>query len=72
VLSMPDAELDTTRRVESVGVIPLRAAVLHLLVPGMAVGSNCDRRSVADGVVVTHWVISATRELFIEDEGVEI
>jgi len=30
-----------------------------------------DRHCVADGVEVTGWMISATRELFREDEGVE-
>jgi len=71
VLAMPDAGLDTTRRVESVCVIPLGAGVLRLLVPGVAVGVIIDRRCVADGVEVTRSVISATRELFSEDEGVE-
>jgi len=71
VLAMPDAGLDTTRHVESVCVIPLGGGVLRLLVPGMAVGVIIDRRCVADGVEVTHSVISATRESFCEDEGVE-
>jgi len=71
VLAMPDAGLDTTRRIESVCVIPLGPGVLRLLVPGVAVGVIIDRRCVADGVEVTRWVISATRELFSEDEGVE-
>ena len=71
VLAMPDTGLDTTRRVESVWVIPLGAGVLRLLVPGVAVGVIIDRRCVADGVEVTHSVISATRELFSEDERVE-
>jgi len=71
VLAMPDAGLDTTRRVESVCVIPLGAGVLRLLVPGVAVGVIVHRRCVADGVEVTCSVISATRELFSEDEGVE-
>jgi len=53
VLAMPDAGLDTTRRVESVCVIPLGAGVLRLLVPGVAVGVIIHRRSVADGVEVT-------------------
>jgi hypothetical protein len=53
VLAMPDAGLDTTRRVESVCVIPLGAGVLRLLVPGVAVGVIIDRRCVADGVEVT-------------------
>jgi hypothetical protein len=71
VLSMPDAGLDTTRRVESVCVILLGGGVLQLLVPGVAVGVFIDRRCVADGVEVTHRGISAIRELFSEDEGVE-
>jgi len=71
VLAMPDAGLDTTRRVEFVCVIPLGAGVLRLLVPGVAVGVIIDRRWVADGVEVTRSVISATRELFSKDEGVE-
>jgi len=53
VLAMRDAGLDTTRRVESVSVIPLGAGVLRLLVPGVAVGVIIDCRCVADGVEVT-------------------
>jgi len=49
-ITMPDAGLDTTRRVE----VPLGAGVLRLLVPGVAVGVFVDRRCVADGVEVTH------------------
>jgi hypothetical protein len=71
VLGMPDAEQDTTRRVESVCMVPLGAGVLRLLVPGVAVGVIIDRRCVLDGVEATRSVISATRELFSEDEGVE-
>jgi len=71
VLAMPDAGLNTMRRVEPVCVIPLGAGVLRLLVPGMAVGVIIDRHCVADGVEVTRSVISATQELFSEDEGVE-
>jgi hypothetical protein len=47
---MPDAGLDTTRRVESVSAIPLGACVLLLLVPGVEVGAVIDCRCVADGV----------------------
>jgi len=65
VLVMPDARLDTMRRVESVCEVPPGAGVLRLLVPGVAVGVIIDRRCVVDGV------ISAKRELFREDEGVE-
>jgi len=53
VLAMPDAELDTTRRVESLCVIPLGAGVLQLLVPSVAVGVIIDSHCVADGVEVT-------------------
>ena len=65
VLAMPDAGLDTTRLVGSVCDVPLGAGVLRLLVSGVAVGEIIDRHCVADGV------ISATRELFSDDEGVE-
>jgi hypothetical protein len=50
VITMPDAGLDTTRRVE----VPPGAGVLRLLVPSLAVGVFIDRRCVADGVEVTH------------------
>jgi hypothetical protein len=53
VLAMPDVGLDTTRRVESVCVIPLGAGMLRLLVPGVAVGVIVDCRCVADRVEVT-------------------
>jgi len=68
---MPDAGLDTTGRVESVCMVSLGAGVLRLLVPGVEVGVIIDSRCVADGVEVTRCVITATRELFSEDEGVE-
>ena len=71
VQALPDAGMDTTRRIESVCMVPLRAGVLRLLVHGVAVGVIVDRRCVVDGVEVTRWVISAMRELFSEDEGVE-
>jgi hypothetical protein len=71
VLAMPDAGLDTTRRIESVCMVPLGAGVLRLLVPGVAVGLIIDSRCVADGVEVTRCMISATRELFSKDEEVE-
>jgi len=60
VLAIPDAGLDTTRRVESVCVVPLGAGVLRLLVPGVAVGVIIDSLSVADWVEITRCVISAT------------
>jgi len=51
VLAMPDAWLDTTRRIESVCHLPLAAGMSRLLVPGMAVGVLGERRCVADGVI---------------------
>jgi len=67
VITMLDEVLDTTRR----GEVPLGAGVLRLLVSGVAVGVCVDRRCAADWVEVTRWLISARRELFSEDEGVE-
>jgi len=52
VLAMPDAGLDTMRRIESVCKVSPGAGVLRLLVPGIAVGVLIDCRSVADGAVV--------------------
>jgi len=49
VITMPDAGLDTTRRVE----VPPGAGLLRLLVPGVAVGVFIDHRCVAAGVEVT-------------------
>ena len=49
---MPDAELDTTRHVESVCVILLVAGVLGLVVPSVEVGVIIDRRCVVDGMEV--------------------
>jgi len=54
MLAMPDASLDTTRRVESVCEVPAGAGVLRLCVPGMVVGVIIHHRCVGDGVVVTH------------------
>jgi len=71
VLAMQDSGLDTMWRVESVCVILLGAGVLRLLVPGVAVAVIINRHCVADQVESKHWVISATRQLFGEDEGVE-
>jgi hypothetical protein len=71
VLAMPDAGLDTTRRVESVCMVPLGGGVLRLLVPAVAVGVIIDSCCVADSMQVTRCVISPTREFFSEDEGVE-
>jgi len=67
VITMPDARQDTTRSVE----VPPGAGVLQMLVPSVAVGVLIDRCCVADGEVVMRSLISATRELFSEDEGVE-
>ena len=50
---MLDAGLDTTRCVESVGMVPLGPGVLQLLLPGVAVGVIINRRCAADGVEVT-------------------
>jgi hypothetical protein len=72
VLAMPDAGLDTTQRVESGCMVPMGARVLRLHPPCVAVGVIIDRRCVTDGVEVTGSVISATWELFGEDEGVEL
>jgi len=49
VITMPDAGLDTTRRVK----VPPGAGVLRLLVPGVVVAVFVDHRCVADGVEVT-------------------
>jgi len=51
VLAMPDAGLDTMRRVGSVCEIPLGAGVLRLRVPSMVVGVFIDRHCVADRVI---------------------
>ena len=71
VLAMRNAGFDTTLFVESVCVIPLGAGVLRLIVSGVAVGVIIHRSCVVDGAEVTHSVLSATRELFSEDEAVE-
>ena len=60
--SNAEAELDTTRRVDSVCEVPPGVGVLRLLLAGGAVGVFIDRGSVADGVEAMHWVISARRE----------
>jgi hypothetical protein len=49
VIAMPNAGLDTTRRV----AVPPGAGVLRLLVTGVVVGVFIDRRCVADRVEVT-------------------
>jgi len=63
--------LDTTQHVESVWEVPPGAGMLPQLVPGILVGVFIDHCCVADGVDVTRRVISATWELYSEDEGVE-
>jgi len=68
---MPDAVLDTTQRVESVWGVPPGACVVRLLVPSVAVGVFIDRYCVVHRVEVMRRVISAMRELFSKDEGVE-
>jgi len=68
VLTMLDAGLDTQGQVESVCEVLLGAGVL---VPSAAVGVFIDRHCVLDWVEVMGWVISATRELFSEGEGVQ-
>ena len=56
--TVPDARLDTARRVEG----PPAPGVFRLLVPGMAVGEYTDCRCVADGVEVTGCLICARPE----------
>jgi len=53
VLAMPDARLETTRRVESVCAVPAGAGTLRLPVSGVAVDVMIDRRCSADSVQVT-------------------
>jgi len=50
---MPDAGLDTTRRVEFVCKVLPGAGVLQLLATVVAVGVFIDRRMVVDGVEAT-------------------
>ena len=52
VLAVPDAGLDTMRRIKSVCEVPPGAGVLRLLVPVMAVGVFIDLSSVLDWVEV--------------------
>jgi hypothetical protein len=67
VIAMLDAGLDTMRHVE----VPPCAGVLQRLVTSVVFGIFIDCRCVADGVGVTRLVVSATRALFSEDEGME-
>lgn len=54
VLAIPDAGLDTMRRVQSVCKVPPGADVLRLLIPRVAVVIFIAHRSVADGVKAPH------------------
>jgi len=65
-LAMPDAGLDTMRRVEYVCMVPLGAGVLRPIVPSVVIRVIIDSRCVADWMEVTHWVISAPQEMFSE------
>jgi hypothetical protein len=71
VLAMPDVGLHTMGCVKSVCEDSLGAGVLQQLVTGIGVGAIIDCHCVADGLNVTHLVLSATQELFSQDEGVE-
>jgi len=70
-LPMLDARPNTMQRVESVSVVLPGAGLLQLVVPSIAVGVRIDHCCVPDGVEATYWLISAIRELFTEDEGME-
>jgi hypothetical protein len=59
---MPDVGLDTMRRVESVCVLPVGTGMLRLHVHGVAVVLIINHRCEADGVKVTCWSISTTRD----------
>jgi hypothetical protein len=52
------------------GEHPLADGVLRLLVPCIEVGDFIYCGCVAEKKEVTHWVITATREVFSEAEGV--
>jgi hypothetical protein len=67
VIAMLNAGLDTMQHVE----VPQVGGVVHLLVTGVLLGVFIDRLCVAGGVEVTHWLISAQREVFSENEGME-
>jgi len=54
VLTMPDARLDTMRRVESGCVIPLGAGVLRRFVPCVVFAVIIDRRCAADRLEFKH------------------
>jgi hypothetical protein len=65
---MPGGGLDQTQRVD----IPPGDGVLHLQLPCITVVVFLTRRWVADRLELTRWVISATQELFNQDEVVEV
>jgi hypothetical protein len=65
VLAMPKKGLNTMGCIESRCEIPPGAGE-----PRIAVGVFIDHRCVADGVELTHWVISATWEFFSKDNAV--
>jgi len=71
VLAIPDAGLDTIRCIESVCEVAPDAGLLWLLVLGMEIGVCIDCCGVADRVELMRRVISAKREFFCEDDGVE-
>jgi len=54
VLAMLDAELDSTRHIESACEIPSGACVLRLLLPGVVVRVFIDFRCVVERVDVMH------------------
>jgi len=63
-----DVGQDTTQCIKSVCEVPPGAG---LIVPCGVVEVFIDRRSVADMVGVASWVISAARQLYSADEGVQ-
>ena len=71
VIAIPDAGQDTTRCFEFVCDVSPGVCVLPLFIPGVGVGVFIDRRCVADVVEVTRQVISATRDMFNKDQGME-
>jgi len=71
VQAMPDEGLDTMWHVVSVLEDSPGAGELRLIGPSLAVGVRVYRRNIGDRMEATCWVISAMRELFSENEGVE-
>jgi len=72
MILLPDAELDTMWQFHSAAAVAPGAVVLQLSVPGVAAGVLIHRCCVAAGMEFKCWVITVTRELFREDEGVEL